>query len=245
MKFAIKTLVGAMVLAAAGQASAFTTTATNDDLLLTVWDDSLGVSYSRDLGISTLAFLASDSASQLFSQTTGLFSTLFGSEANSSNISWNLVGSGTSTKSTSILATVGTPGLTNNGNGQLLVDENTFMGDLNSLASGSSATEASVNSTSNPAYGGAFWGSNYKVVSNTTSPTGFGSAQGFSVINGGGSGITARATSTQLPLGSFSLLANGSVQYGPVSAVPIPAALWLMGSGLVGLLGVGRRRKAA
>ncbi|MBP8301501.1 MAG: VPLPA-CTERM sorting domain-containing protein [Planctomycetes bacterium] len=29
------------------------------------------------------------------------------------------------------------------------------------------------------------------------------------------------------------------------SAVPIPAAVWLFGSGLIGLVGVGRRRKAA
>ena len=32
---------------------------------------------------------------------------------------------------------------------------------------------------------------------------------------------------------------------GVVSAVPVPAAVWLFGSGLLGLLGVARRRKAA
>lgn len=32
---------------------------------------------------------------------------------------------------------------------------------------------------------------------------------------------------------------------GTVSAVPVPAAIWLFGSGLLGLVGVARRRKAA
>jgi hypothetical protein len=33
-----------------------------------------------------------------------------------------------------------------------------------------------------------------------------------------------------------------AVQSGDVSAVPVPAALWLFGSGLLGLVGFGRRR---
>lgn len=41
----------------------------------------------------------------------------------------------------------------------------------------------------------------------------------------------------------------GGTQYwirlqGTVSAIPVPAAVWLLGSGLVGLVGVARRRKA-
>jgi len=31
----------------------------------------------------------------------------------------------------------------------------------------------------------------------------------------------------------------------PINAVPLPAAVWLFGSGLLGLVGLARRRKAA
>jgi len=40
-------------------------------------------------------------------------------------------------------------------------------------------------------------------------------------------------------------LFNGTGSADVVSAVPVPAAVWLFGSGLVGLAGVARRRKAA
>ncbi len=36
-----------------------------------------------------------------------------------------------------------------------------------------------------------------------------------------------------------------AVQSGDVSAVPVPAAVWLFGSGLLGLIGMSRRKKAA
>ena len=46
---------------------------------------------------------------------------------------------------------------------------------------------------------------------------------------------------------SVSLASNGDFSYtlAPVSAVPLPAAAWLMGAGLVALGGAARRRKAA
>lgn len=39
---------------------------------------------------------------------------------------------------------------------------------------------------------------------------------------------------------TWTLAANGDLQY--VAPVPLPAAVWLLGSGLLGLLGVGRRK---
>lgn len=43
----------------------------------------------------------------------------------------------------------------------------------------------------------------------------------------------------------WTLSSNGELNYGAeVSAVPVPAAVWLFGSGLLGLVGVARRRAA-
>ncbi len=59
--------------------------------------------------------------------------------------------------------------------------------------------------------------------------------------NGGGSG----GTDVQMySLTSITLTAGGVLENTP-TAVPIPAALWLLGSGLLGLAGVGRRRSTA
>lgn len=43
----------------------------------------------------------------------------------------------------------------------------------------------------------------------------------------------------------WTLTAAGDLTYAVPSAVPVPAAVWLLGSGLIGLVGVSRRRKAA
>jgi len=44
--------------------------------------------------------------------------------------------------------------------------------------------------------------------------------------------------------GSWLLTNAGTLQYSSVSAVPVPAAVWLFGSGLIGLAGIARRKNA-
>jgi hypothetical protein len=46
-------------------------------------------------------------------------------------------------------------------------------------------------------------------------------------------------------LGSLELAILQDIGYTEVSAVPVPAAIWLMGSGIVGLFGFSRKQKAA
>jgi hypothetical protein len=59
-------------------------------------------------------------------------------------------------------------------------------------------------------------------------------------------GSAAAGALTSYILGTVSLDTNGNLTFAAnASAVPLPAAVWLFGSGLMGLVGVSRRRKAA
>ena len=83
------------------------------------------------------------------------------------------------------------------------------------------------------------------IGANPDSGAAIGSAQSlflsFNTVNGGGS----NPSSIEATSGTFTLNSNGSLTYTPSSTVvtPIPGAMWLLGSGLFGLVGVSRRRR--
>jgi hypothetical protein len=63
----------------------------------------------------------------------------------------------------------------------------------------------------------------------------------FITSNSGGSSALGRVYT----LGHIEFDANGHLFSTPVSSVPLPAAVWLFGSGLLGLVGIGRRKQVA
>jgi hypothetical protein len=78
---------------------------------------------------------------------------------------------------------------------------------------------------------------------NDLSVAGSGAVDFFGFTGNGSSG-----TVQSYLLGTASLSSTGQLVIAgnaPVSAVPLPAAVWLFGSGLLGLVGVSRRRKTA
>jgi hypothetical protein len=66
--------------------------------------------------------------------------------------------------------------------------------------------------------------------------------------SGTSNGILHGTAVTTTYAGFWFLSSGGQLTYNIASAsapVPLPAAVWLLGSGLMGLIGVGRRRRAA
>lgn len=64
-------------------------------------------------------------------------------------------------------------------------------------------------------------------------------------IEGAFSGATYSGTAGQIiPLGSVFTATTVAAKLGEVSAVPVPAAVWLFGSGLLALAGIARRKNA-
>ncbi len=65
-------------------------------------------------------------------------------------------------------------------------------------------------------------------------------------IEGGFAGATYSGTpGLIIPFGTIFTADTISAKLGQVQTVPVPAAVWLFGSGLIGLAGIARRKKAA
>jgi hypothetical protein len=87
--------------------------------------------------------------------------------------------------------------------------------------------------------------SKYTIFSNSIDDRaqGAGSVALYGVTGNGGTGVVQSYI-----LGSVALDATGKLTFtgnSSTTPVPIPAAVWLFGSGLMGLVGVSRRRKTA
>lgn len=274
LKFKALAAAAAMVVAGHASAALSDTFVTDGTLFLTVWDVTTNKSYVRDLGTSIDSFLpgpaltSNAGANVVFGNLPGstLFSTHFAG-ANAANIRWTVVGvdgiegEGAGNGSRFVSAFGSNLGTIVNGSvrGFAALAIN-FAGELinNSGVDFSGApNEYATTGLDSTTGGGAGWGPSIPGV-------GLGSA----IISGFSSaafylGATSNDTSSNDPgnaapnvryansqnFATLSLSSNGVVTYNlaeaQVNPVPLPAAAWLMGAGLMAFGGAARRRKAA
>ncbi len=254
------------VSAAATSANAAweTGTAGVGELVLSVWNTATGNSFTQDLGISVDDTSIMGSAGfSLNLDVDGL--THVGGSAAAGDLMWNVGGfandlasvqatgdfadlsiyltqvtdPGPATHAFANLATVGSPRfadynthLQNNADIVGSVANPTFL-----LDSTEELTAASEN----------VWGTSVRNLSATAlASEASAGANGDSLYaysfrldqTGGGATVQSQGTWTLDA-------ASGLLNYGSVAAVPVPAAVWMFASGLVGLAGVARRNKKA
>jgi hypothetical protein len=102
-------------------------------------------------------------------------------------------------------------------------------------------------------YGGGEWNANYHGTTGVTSYPGVNVDPdvllGFYGSGGAYTTASLNRTDYQSPTGSFSGGGSSHLATGHylimASPVPIPAAVWLFSSGLLGLISIARRKKAA
>ncbi|MBI3774214.1 MAG: hypothetical protein HY273_01435 [Gammaproteobacteria bacterium] len=267
----LKAIVALAVLGAASQAHAAVLggASGNGELYLSVWDDTAKVSYTKDLGMTMDAFIASGN-------TLGYSTSYsFGSDANwtsflsqvggvsNANLQWTInaadtTGTGTSLRflTTSNAGVAALQATTNSamstgfkGNINTFIDAVNLTGTHATQADGSSVNAAAdaVNAYEGTLMGNTFGGKTTGGWS--TSAYGLSSSLEFfslspsSTSSGGKAVVNQFGDLASSTMGKWTIDPTGTATY-TVSAVPVPAALWLLGSAMVGLVGVARRKVA-
>jgi hypothetical protein len=234
-----------------------TSSGTTGDVIL--WADvfnssgSLVEAFVGDTGVSVDSIGAGNKPSSTYDPST--LSSLLALATGTNTIMWVLEGggghSGASGGSPYLVSAA--PSLTAIGqqDGQTLTNWGTgISGSIANSVNPLVGTGTSALSTSDAAIGGTdfnpitvgvedahnWWGSTGNITT-----TGLGTQANFYLATASGQAVGDAATLTNL---FFATLTSSGLTY-TSSVVPIPAALWLLGSGLLGLAGVARRKVSA
>lgn len=246
----------------------------NGEFILTVWDEVRQISYVRQLEMFLNDFVPSNKVgvgggTGDATPETGLSLTFAGdatfvssfSASNPNDIKWHvsaadvrlLPGESQSTPdalvilstspTTSPSTTASVSGMSNAGQQWDL-----FVGQVNTTGCGTgTGTSCTTTDPSSPAFGAVFDTTAFGLLGSTILGL---DTDAFFVYTTGKAGSPAITKPTRTVFensagqGIFSLSADGTLTYN-IPAIPVPAAVWLLGSGLLGLVGVARRKQSA
>lgn len=268
----MKFLVAALALIGAGvaQAASLPTSATGGSLVFEAWDGSK--SYSQVLnydfntvysaagnaGVANNYSVSLDSGFSSLSSSGLLWHVVAGKSANDTTSRIGVMSTWNSTA---------TPTINNTALGSAVGGLTTYYNNLNTLLAGGTSAVAATNT--DPAYAGRTqWAGSFGVAAfgnaggnavsgfytgsidaTTVYAPGTGVGAFYSFVNNGGP--SSQQSNKALygnaqGNGAWILQSNGTLTYhtaeAAAAAVPLPAAVWLFGSGLMGLVGIGRRR---
>ncbi len=266
MNMKLKTLVVAVAMAAAGTAQAAlistggynpnngpdgTGAAAGGNVIFVLYDPTAG----QSLALNTQKTVQDMFTATSFSiSDAGLASFLSTYSADLSVMQWNMGGLANGPGLTGVATSNGNAGDVWNpamtpGAGGLLAgsmdgiynfatNNNAFLGSSNSYAAPSGSITGFIGGGWGYTLGsGAAWGAGFN---NSLTGLSGGMKMSFAAID-----LGTDAVSMNTFAGTWSVnAANGTLNYTTVSAVPVPAAVWLFGSGLLGLVGISRRKKA-
>ncbi len=268
-------IASAIGMAFAGPASALTTgTLSNGSLFLAVWDSSTSGTYSyvQDLGYTINSFLPNSNAAvsaadggpatgdktpaaglnlpfatSFLSSFTGLTSDLRWNVVAYDNQASNLTTNTRRAAATTQVATANAGGITSSGLQTVTTNIGAAATNLNCVTAltGCSSTSTLLK--------GSGYGNNLGNGGLSTSQSLGGTLEMMYITqNGTNPGATNAASfdfyDNAFGRATWNLASNGTLTYnieGAPAAVPLPAAAWLFGSGLLGLVGIGRRKSKA
>lgn len=257
MKLMKKLLIASAIgMAFAGQAQALTTGTgvNNGSLFLAVWDNSAAGTYSyvQDLGQTIDSFLPTGAtANGDLSFNTSFLSSFTGLD---SDLRWNVVAYDSSSASIPFnprRAAVSTQIGTVNAGGVTTAGLTTVTSNIGTAATtiGAGCADALVGcSSTSTLLKGATYGNTLGYPGLSTSQSLDASLEMMYLAAVGTNAQTAASVDfydNAYGRAVWSLSSNGQLTYtvgAEVAAVPVPAALWLFGSGLLGLVGIGRRK---
>ena len=261
MKLKLKLVVAAMAFAVTGQAFAAIADGStgNGELFLSVYDGVAQTSYVRDLGIDMNSFISNGSSAgySLNYAADSLLSSTYNLSANT-NLLWNVAALDTTggtavggqrylSTTNAALATIQNTSNSNLTSGFPLVNNYVAAvnnGDLNFATNNSSTWTAAAGN----AYFGSGFQNNWHGKASFDSTAAVGQSLGFFGLQVSSTSGLGKISATQFKSAdgnaAWTLGANGTLSYSvpAPAAVPLPAAVWLLGSGLIGMVGVARRK---